>query len=464
MSDLLSGLKPSPNIRPQLNVGCLMDISTGRYHLGEHGESILNGGLSYITGLCGRGNSFKTTLMLFMFLRVLDRYAGTISTIYDTEMSLTIARLRELSYRMIHALLSFDFDNAQQFGMTDRTIYNGTEWYEWLKEATEFRKLLPKSQMVKTPFLNALGEHIMMLIPFIAGIDSMSQFSAAALQKIQDNGVGESERNMEAMRDAASKTQLLMELPTLTAKCGIYIMMTAHMGDEHQIDPYSPPKQKLAFLKGKVKIKNVPEKFTFLTNNCWYVLGSAPLQNQTTKAPEFPRSQADDLKGDTDLMLLSITNLRAKSGPTGIPFELIVSQNDGIEPGLSEFYYLKTYGRFGIGGNDRNYFMDIYPSVNLSRTTIRAKIDADPKLQRALEITSEMCQMDNLWHDLPTGLMCTPKALYDDLLAKGYDWDLLLNTRGYWTFDNDKHPIPFLSTMDLLNMRAGTYRPYWYPK
>jgi len=22
--------------------------------------------------------------------------------------------------------------------------------------------------------------------------------------------------------------------------------------------------------------------------------------------------------------------------------------------------------------------------------------------------------------------------------------------------------IPFLSTMDLLNMRAGTYRPYWY--
>ena len=79
-----------------------------------------------------------------------------------------------------------------------------------------------------------------------------------------------------------------------------------------------------------------------------------------------------------------------------------------------------------------------------------------------MEITNEMCWINNIWKDLPEGLMCTPKELYEDLKAKGYDWNTLLeNTRGYWTFDNDNQPLQFLSTMDLLNMRAGTYHPYW---
>jgi hypothetical protein len=144
-----------------------------------------------------------------------------------------------------------------------------------------------------------------------------------------------------------------------------------------------------------------------------------------------------------------------------LPFELIFSQEEGVKVGLSEFYYIKQYDRFGIEGNDRNYHLSLCPDINLSRTTVRGKIDSSAKLRRALEITSEMCQMHNLWHNLPAGLLCTPKELYDDLKAKGYDWDQLLATRGYWVFDNDKHPIPYLSTMDLLNMRAGLYKPYW---
>ena len=73
-----------------------------------------------------------------------------------------------------------------------------------------------------------------------------------------------------------------------------------------------------------------------------------------------------------------------------------------------------------------------------------------------------MCQMENLWHDMDPTLICTPKQLYDDIKAKGYDWDILLNTRGFWTFDNDSQPTNFLSTMDLLRMRVGLYHPYWY--
>jgi len=256
---------------------------------------------------------------------------------------------------------------------------------------------------------------------------------------------------------------MLMQLPTMTGQTGIHVIFTAHIGDDLALDPYAPPAKKLTFLKNKVKLKQVPEKFTFLMNNLYHVTSAQVLLNDTTKTPQYPRDGEDNLKGDTDLQIITVQNMRAKAGPTGMPFELIVSQSEGIMVGLSEFNYIKSFDRYGLGGNDRNYFLELYPEVSLSRTTIRGKIDGDLLLQRALEITSEMCQMKNLWHNLEEGILCTPAELYADLKAKGYDWDILLgHTRGYWVFNDDPNPLQFLSTMDLLECRAGNYHPYWY--
>ena len=154
-------------------------------------------------------------------------------------------------------------------------------------------------------------------------------------------------------------------------------------------------------------------------------------------------------------------NLRSKSGPTGLPFELVISQSEGVHVGLTEFNYIRSMDRFGLGGHDRSYYLELLPEVALSRTTIRGKIDSNPRLQRALEITSELCQITHLWHDVPKDKLCTPKQLYEDIKAKGYDWDELLDTRAWWTFDDYDHPIKRLTTMDLLNMRLGEYTPYW---
>lgn len=458
--DFLKDLKPAPYLRPMLNLGCLLDIGTGRYYIGAYGESILNGGLSHLTGVGGRGNTFKSTLMFFMILRVLDRYGKSAGHIYDTEMSLTIARLHELAMMHMPYIAGHDLEAESRMSLTDKTIYNGSEWYDLIKTNTADRKKELKSDMGVTPFIDRDGKNISYLLPLVVGLDSLSQFTSANVLRIQDDGdIGDSSRNIEALRDGGAKTQMVMELPTVTARNGIYMLLSAHMGDEFAMDPRSPPAKKLSFLKNKVKFKNTPEKFTFLMNNCWYC-ASANTMLDGDKKPEFPRNKDDDLKGDTDLMLVQIMNLRAKSGPTGMPLEIVVSQADGVHVGLTEFNYIKQ-SRYGLDGNLQNYTLSLLPDVKLSRTVLRRKIDENPKLQRALEITSEMAQMADMWHDLPPGLLCTPRELYADLIAKGYDWDTLLATRGYWTHDNDKHPVPFLSTMDLLNMRAGTYKPYW---
>jgi hypothetical protein len=90
-----------------------------------------------------------------------------------------------------------------------------------------------------------------------------------------------------------------------------------------------------------------------------------------------------------------------------------------------------------------------------------------PMLQRALEISSEVVQLNVLpnWMQLDKKYKCTPKELREDLIKLGYDWEMILTkTRGYWIFEEDyvegKTPL-FLSTMDLLRIRAGEYHPFW---
>jgi len=457
----LSSVTPAPFLRPMFNLGSPFDIPTGHYEVGKYGESILNAGLAYITGVGGRGNTFKSTIAEFMLLIILDHLMGEMLK-YDTEVNTSLRRTQKLMWFAEQLLKDYDVETGDRIKLTDKTIYDGTQFWSLLKDGTAYRSKFPKELMGVTPFRNRDGNLIEMLMPLLAFIDSLSQFAAANVEKIQDgNGIGDSSRNTEALRDAGAKTQMLMELPAVTAKNGVHVMMTAHMGDDLALDPYAPPQKKLAFLKNKLKFKGVPEKFTFLTQNCWVTHHATPLINQTTKAPEYPRDSEDDLKGDTDLMSVMIQLVRGKYGQSGMTHEVVVSQSDGVHQGLTEFLYLKTHDRFGIGGNDRNYYLELLPDVNLSRTTIRGKIDSNYKLRRALQITSEILQMSHYWTHLPKGLLCTPKQLFDDLKAKGYDWDVLLMTRGWWTFNNDKHEIPFLSTMDLLNMRAGTYKPYW---
>jgi hypothetical protein len=60
--------------------------------------------------------------------------------------------------------------------------------------------------------------------------------------------------------------------------------------------------------------------------------------------------------------------------------------------------------------------------------------------------------------------MCTPSELYNDLIKLGYDWDMLLRTREYWTINQYDNPTPYLSSIDLLKMRKGLYEPYFLDK
>jgi len=470
--------KAAPPIKVMINIGACMDIPTGTYVTGLRGESILNGGLGFLTATVGIGNQFKSTVLHYMTGTAMFRMTGSTATTYDTEINIHEWHLKN----MVSKIEYFDgtdvFDSGR-WTVTDKTVYTGDEYYDILREHMQNRKKNEKQHLVKTPFCGReKTTNLMILLPEFQEIDSFSEFSTKDVIKMQDdNSLGDSGGNTISMRQGMQKNRVLMEIPGLSASSYSYILMTAHLGAEFNLDPYNPAPKKLSTLKGNQKIKGAPEKFTFVMNNCWQCFNASPLIHDTLKTPEYPRNKDDDLKGDTDLNVVTIKQLRGKSGPSGMGIALVISQQDGVLPSLTEFHYIKTNGRYGLEGNLQNYYLSILPEVSLSRTTVRSKLDNDSILRRAMNITSEMCQINDLWHHLEPDLICSPADLYKDLKELGYDWELLLNTRGWWALeDAEDYPKstkeqiisnnfkPFLSTMDLLRMRKKQYVPYWYPE
>lgn len=474
MSVSASGFFPQvPDLRPALNLGCLMDVPVGRYYTGKHGESILNGGLSYITGVCGRGNAYKSTLAHWMNLRACDRYMPVRDLVYDTEFSLTPARINQLAQSM-DRLAGLDLFEAgiDKAVLTDGATM-GNDYWEKLKEFGDAKLKEGKSAMLTTPFI-VNGKNYQYLQPDCVEFDSLSMMPFDAMEAVIDkaSGVDSKDMNVEALRSNLFKNRLLMQMPAITSKYNYYMTCVAHMGDDLALDPMAPPQKKLAFMKQKIKFKQVPEKFTFLTNNLYYCFG-ATVFHAADKTPNFPKNPEDKHVGDTDLQLIQVQNLRAKSGPSGLPFHIVVSQSEGLLPSLTELYYLRNQKKvanqsfpqgFGIDGNDRSYYLDMLPDMKISRTTARSKTEESYILRRGLEVTSELCQMLVLWKDLDAKYRMTPKELVAKLTERGYKMEELLDTRGYWAFEEDPQEKQFLSTMDMLKMANDEYHPYWMAK
>lgn len=454
-----------PLFRPSINIGGMMDIPTGHYELGANGESVLNGGVGPLTGIASRPNNFKTALAIFMQAMIRRAFQTGAGLIYDTEGTLSpIVRFQAISMAY-DQLKNINWEEDELFAFTDLSRYTGDHLMKLFRDTVYEKTKDPKKHIFTTPFLDKDGAPRQAYNPTSLLIDSFSKFQIKEVQEMYDkNKIGDSKNNTDAMTSGKAKNQLFNQLPTIVSQTGSYIIMTAHVGDIIQMEMYPTDKRNLSHMKKDTVIKGVSSGFYSMPHNVWDIMSNKPLVNKE-KMPMFPLDNRTAMEGDTDLKILEIQNLRGKNGISGIPMPMIVSQTEGFLPSLTEFYYCRENG-FGLGGNDRSYFLELVPDISLSRTTVRAKLNEHPKLRRATEIQSEMLQLIQFHRTDELQLFTSPKELYEDLKTIGYDWDVLLNTRGYWVFKEQEHmhPQKFLSTMDLLRMRKGLYAPYWLPK
>lgn len=206
----------APRLRPFLNLGCLMDIPTGRYYEGKNGEMILNGGLAPFTGIGGRGNMGKSLVAHYMMLCALARY-GSPANFYDTEVSLMLERLYHLA-SIFPELQGLDLVDLRKLILTDSTMISGNKWFDRFRDFSNAKRKEAKSMTRTLPFVDNKGNYIQTLMAHLFEIDSLSMFITDSVEGIYDkNQIGDSGANTDALRSAAAKTQMLMQLPNMTA-------------------------------------------------------------------------------------------------------------------------------------------------------------------------------------------------------------------------------------------------------
>lgn len=462
-----------PNIKIAIPIGALMDIPTGGWEVGVRGEMLMNGGLGALTGIVGRPNRYKSLSMHYMsctaMARIQEGLTGTgietTKNTYDTEMNISERRLQAFAERN-WIYKGVDLFRDQIWTLTDKTVMPGEEWFEHYRAYIKMKQENKSKLMVDTPFRSRDRVTPMRsIIPTFGQVDSLSAFGTSDVQEISEkHELGDSGANMIYARQGLAKKRLMAEMPTSAVGAQHFTLFTAHITDNtnYNSSPYAPtPAKQLEHMKATDKIKGVTPEFLFLVTNIWAAVHSSRLTNDGTKGPEYPRHPSDNEKFDVDLNEVTLQLWRSKNGPTGTNITLVVSQSEGVLPTLTEFHYLRSERKYwGMVGNNQNFAMALLPEVKLGRTTVRSKIDANPLLRRAINITAELSQLHQ-FVKAEEGFFPTAEQLYEKIGAMGYDWTQLLDTRGYWTFNQYTNPRMYLSTLDLVRMYHGEYHPFW---
>ncbi len=451
--------------RPLVNVGSLFDIPTGKFIKGNRDEMILSGGLGMHAHVTGAANSNKSTLSYYLLLTAVNRMRESKSasktglSINDTESTATLDRINTLSSRLEFLGVDPAF-NPDVISLISKDEMLAGEWIDLLHKFIVTKGKDKSLYLTYEGFLNRITKKIpKLLTPTGILIDSLTELESKDTAEAVSKGEIENS-NTIFMRQGLMKSKFLQSLNVATNQGNLMVITTSHLGSKIDMGGMFAPKEKkpLQGLKQGESLKGVSSKLVFLTTTIWGVRNSKPFIQSDTKLPTYP-SKGNSVANDLQLLTLDI--LRSKTGPTNITTEVLVSQSEGLLPGLTEFNYLKK-SKFGLDGNLVNYNLFILPEVKLSRTTVRDKIDSDAKLRRALNITSELLQL-SIYMPKYREFIITPEELYNKIKEAGYSWEFILeHTRGYWTIDQYHTDSYFFSILDILRVVKGTYKPYWF--
>ena len=441
-------------------IGACFDIPSGTYLKGVDGRWYLNGGLGITTGIVGGPNSQKTGLINAMSLSVADRMCQCHTTkieTYDTEVNVHQSRNIALSLQF-ESFKNGDIFRKGIWKITDKSKMWGDEFFEAWKAYCAKKEKNAKKLMVDTVFASERHDGpVQTITPTIGSLDSVTEFEHSGAAKVQ-RGVelGSKDALTVYMQLGLAKARMFSAMTTIAESASAYTLFTAHVGDEPPAigrPSHLPPPKKIHTIKAGDKIKGVSDKFFFLMANSYQITRVAWLYNSSSdKTPKYP---AEEGSNKLDLMQITLTVLRSKSGPSGVSIDVLMSQKDGLQFGLTEFFNIKK-DDFGISGNNTTYVCDLMPDVTLRRTTIRKKLKEVEGLEHAITICSELKQIGEYSLNKTPEQLCTPKELYDGIKEQGYCWDKILKeTRTWHTVNNKNHKYPTISTLTLLDMRLG---------
>ncbi len=466
----IKGLTSSNIIIPAFNFSPIMDIINGEYVVGTDQVTYLNGGLCGNNAVTGGNNTQKTGFLVLAMCRMLVRFPSSIVVFFDIEATFSVQRLARQVDREI-GIPGYFFEhilNKRFFYYSRNDGCDGSFVHNWFKDADKsIRQDIKekKAVKIKLPFPDNNGNPMEVYAPIVTCVDSLSEMqfykTSANYQEgdVDDGG----EKNRRDMVIGNQRRIVYEDCDVLGGALDFVQLWTAQVVDVINMTG-RPQEKESVFIRPGKKLKG-PKSLLRLPQTGYEIIKGSQLKNGQDWMYPDPYGKDvfidKDAKENPDLLYYPITPYRNKSGASGGFYSFIGSQSLGIQEGLSMYHTCKTSEMFGLEGSAITHASVLYPECKVGRTTIRAKLYEDEKLQRALTIQYQMCHMQRHWLDMNPKYRISPDELYVKIKEQGYDWDdILENTVDYYHQNPDikKHP---LSTMELLKIALGERKPYW---
>lgn len=436
---ILSSLSNSDSMPMfSLNTGTHFDLATGSFLPGKDGHMILDGGLYMTTSVCGRAQTYKSSVSLGYFTRALRNYKNAEGICYDSEMSIrTINRLINISGA------KSDEDLASRIMLYDKSDMGMEALFTMIKDICNEKQKQKKSMIAETPFVDAEGKYIKTWVPTIIAIDSFSELSSTEYEAIYDKvKLGDSKANTIDMYEGKLKTHFTRQLPLICKKYGIYIVMTAHVDDKIEMTPNMPSAKDVPMLGMRDKLKGVGSKFKFLSSVLLQTKKASLLQD-SNKQCQYPT----DYSSDVELQEVSSIICRGKNNVSGGIVNHISSQFFGIQEHLEYYEIIKDTKTNLIEGTQKQK-LAIY-DTEFDRKSIRALIASNYEFRRALEVLGQFVYVRNNWN-IPQIRKMGYMEFAKKLTESKEKLQRILNSTGIWTFNDTTSEREYLSLLDIV--------------
>ena len=427
---------------PYINTGTLFDMATGRFKYGMNNTQILDGGISSCMGISGRAQTYKSGIAGSLIANAMLVHPEAEALIFDSENTIAGAE-RYSDFTPINKPIH------DRIGFYNSTTTNLTDFYDKIKQIADAKLTNKKDYIVESPFKGVDGRPAKVWIPTFVLIDS---FSRARSNKGDDqfdkNNVDDSAMNTFYLYDGGVKSRIMNDLPTRAAKAGIYVILTAHVGDKMDLDPYSPTPKQLQFMKNNDRMKNVGSNFEFLTTALLQTNKATVLQD-SNKHCLYPNASSTD----GEVNQVDTTLVRCKNNSAGVQIPYVLSQNQGILKDVTNFQLLRNCKNYGmtVKGNNQSFSPLLLPDVNLTRNNLRDTFDSNYRAARAIELTTQLCFIQQFWstYRMPE-YVHTPVEKFAELLTHNEKMsvDRVLESTSVWS--TSKQERERLTILDVL--------------
>lgn len=467
----LEKVESSKAVHVNLNFSPLFDMVNGRYYRGIDNRSFLNGGITSNNAIVGGSNTQKTGMLVFAICRFLHRFPMGVVLYNDTESTLDLGRLADAVDKLF-GIQDYFFDEilGKRFiYKTGNDEFDGTALHNFIKDAYKnFQQNKDNPEMyLQTPLFDSEGKPIRMIVPIMVANDSLSdmRFNEAST-KFTDGDVDEGGKKRTRDMEFGNLKRIVFEdSHHLGGIAGLRMWWVGQIADIINMDGKPLEKQSTFIRQGK-KIAKCPKSILQLPSIGFEIIRGAPLKSENDWMYPNPLGRDvvinADARENPDLLLYTYSMFRNKGGSSGLQCSFIGSQSDGIQEGLSMYHILKTNNYFGLSiGSKVSHACDMMPNKKVGRTTIRNEINDDHQFYRAITVCFQMWFMQTYWLKLDHQYRMTPSELYDTLINKGYDVELLLSESvDYWHL-NPAIEKKTVTTMDLLRVATGEQEIAW---